>query len=98
MILINGKEWDIRLVYPTHDKLQRDDGFYTIASCDNLHQTIYISEELKGYRLRKALIHETTHAYIYSYNIDLTDYEEEKLINILTNFGTDIINLAESLL
>ena len=98
MILINNKEWDVRFVRPLHDKLQRDDGFYTIASCDNLHQIIYINKELKGYRLRKALIHEITHAFIFSYNIDLTDYEEEKLINVLVNFGTDIITLAESLI
>jgi len=67
MFNINGVEWGIKLVSPTHPKVQRTDGSYALGACDNTTKTIYISEAAPTYKLKKILCHEITHAAMFSY-------------------------------
>jgi hypothetical protein len=71
VININGEEWRIVLVSPLHPSLMRSDGSYTIGCCDDIFKTIFISNDVNDYYLKKVLCHELTHAAMYSYNVDL---------------------------
>ena len=72
MFRINGEEWRIVYVAPSHPKLRRSDGSVSIGACDDDTKTIYISFEVPIYKLKKVLCHEITHAAMFSYNVDLS--------------------------
>ena len=72
MLNINGEDWEILFVSPNHPGLLRSDGSYTIGSCDDIHKSIYISDELNSFYVKKVLCHELTHAAMFSYNIELS--------------------------
>ena len=97
MININGETWRILLVSPNHPALWREDGSYTIGCCDDLVKTIYICEGLNDYYLKKVLYHELVHACMYSYNIDLNDYQEEILADLIATYGQEIIHMTNSI-
>lgn len=95
MFKINNVEWRILLVSPNHYKLQRDDGTYTIGSCDNTTKTIYICDMLSLDMMRKVLCHEITHAAMFSYNILLDINQEELIADLIATYGTEIIAITE---
>jgi Zn-dependent peptidase ImmA (M78 family) len=72
MINFNGKVWRVLLVSPNLSMLQRYNGTWTIGACDDDFKTIYISEDLDDFMIRKVLSHELTHAAMFSYNVELT--------------------------
>lgn len=97
MININGEEWRIVLISPFHPSLKRSDGSYTIGCCDDITKTIYISDNLNDFYLKKVLCHELTHAAMYSYDIDLTYEQEEVLADIIATYGQEIIDITNQL-
>ena len=48
MFKINGEEWRIVAVSPTHPVLLKSNGGYTIGACDDLVKKIYVSEDQIG--------------------------------------------------
>jgi Zn-dependent peptidase ImmA (M78 family) len=72
MINFNGEVWRVLLVSPNHPMLFRLNGTWTIGACDDDLKTIYISENLDDFMIRKVLSHELTHAAMFSYNVELT--------------------------
>lgn len=97
MYSINGKTWNIRYVEPLNDNLKRSDNSFTVGMCDNNTHTIYISNDLQEFYLRKVIIHEVTHSAIFSYGIDLTVEQEEMLCDFLSNFGEEIIDIVDGI-
>lgn len=95
MFIINDKVWRVHLVPPNHPKLQRDDGVFTIGSCDNNTRTVYVNNMLNEYMLKKVLCHEITHAAMFSYNIILTKDQEELLADLIATYGTEIIDVTD---
>lgn len=95
MIIINGEEWRILLVSPFHPLLQRTDGQFTLGACDDNFKTIYISNNLSEFKLKKVLCHEITHAVMFSYNICLTNEQEEIFADLIATYGQLIIDLAD---
>lgn len=95
MIIINGEEWRILLVSPFHPMLKRTDGEFTLGSCDNNTKTIYISNNLNSIKLKKVLNHEITHAVMFSYDVYLTNEQEEIFADLIATYGQLIIDLAD---
>lgn len=92
MVRFNGVEWIILLVSPNHPMLQRTDGSWTFGACSNLNQTIYISDNLPLSKTKKVLCHELTHAAMFSYNVHLTEQQEELLADLIATYGQEIID------
>lgn len=95
MFTINGVSWRILLVPPRHYMLKRNDGVYTLGSCDNNSRTVYINNRLDNYMMRKVLCHEITHAAMFSYNIILTLDQEELLADLIATYGAEIIAVTD---
>ena len=91
MININGENWRVYLVSPNHPQLQRNDGSWTIGVCDDYLKSIYINEDLDSFMIKKVLSHESTHAAMFSYNIELTFEQEELLADLVATYGQEIV-------
>ena len=98
MISINGNEWKVYIIPSTHPVLRKPDGSFTLGCCNNILKKIYIAEGLNSFYFKKVLCHELTHAYMYSYNIDLTVRQEEILADIMATYGQEIISVINSIL
>lgn len=94
---MNGETWYIYLVSPNHPGLRRGDGTYAPGATDGRTNKIYIMENLTPSFFKKVLCHEITHAFIFSYNINLTDYTEELFADLMATYGNEIIALTEKL-
>lgn len=97
MFNINGIFWKIKKVSPNHPKLQRLNGNYALASCDNDTKIIYISEFVPRYKLKKVLCHEITHAAMFSYNIFMTEEQEEIIADLIATYGEEIIDITNKI-
>lgn len=94
---INGLDW--KIVFTNNfDELTRMDGTVTLGITDLGKQTIFLFNLLKGRMLRKVLIHELTHAFMFSYNFYLSVEEEEFICSFLDTYGDEIISNADGLI
>lgn len=97
MININGEDWRILLTSSNHPALQRPDGSFTLGCCDDYRKTIYINENLNDKYFKKVLCHELVHACMYSYNVELNDYQEEVLADLIATYGHEIICITNKI-
>lgn len=97
MFNINGENWRVFLVSPTHRKLKRSNGTYTWGVCDDLDKIIYIANNLSIENTKKVLCHEITHSAMFSYNIDLSLDQEELLADLIATYGQEIINITNEI-
>lgn len=94
---INNIEWEIVLTTDS-EYLKRSDGSITLGVTDLNVTTIYLWKNLRGQLFRKVLIHELSHAFIFSYGFYLTIDEEEFLCSFIDTYAEDIIHEADSLI
>ena len=94
MFNINGEEWRVLLVSPSHPKLIRSDGTFTIGACDDNDKTIYINNTLDDFYTQKVLCHEITHAAMFSYNVELNLEQEELLADLIATYGQEIVHIT----
>lgn len=97
MFLINNIYWKLAFVSPDFPLLKRRSGDYSIGACDNLTRTIYINETLSGNLLKKVLCHEITHAAMFSYNVILTDEQQELVADLISSYGEEIIYVTNKI-
>lgn len=97
MININGEDWRILITSSNHPALMRPNGSFTLGCCDDQVKTIYITEGLTDYYFHKVLCHEIVHACMYSYNIELNDYQEEILADLVSTYGEEIMTITNSI-
>lgn len=97
MVNLNGIDWKILIVSSNHPMLQRPDGSFTLGCCNNDTKIIYIVEQLTDFYFKKVLCHELVHACMYSYNIDLNDYQEEILADLIATYGQEIMLITNSM-
>lgn len=95
---VNDVEWSIIFVEPNSNDLRRDDGSITLGVCDSNVKCIFISNALRGSLYEKVLIHELTHAWIFSYGIYLTLDQEEFVCEFVSNYGRGILSMADELI
>ena len=94
MIRINGIEWRVLMVSPTHPCLSRSDGVEVLGCCDNVDKAIYIDETLNDFYLKKVLCHELTHAAMFSSGIVLRSAQEESVADLIATYGYEIIHMT----
>lgn len=94
MIKFNGEDWKIYSVSSNHPMLAQDDGSFALGACDDPSKGIYIYEGLSLRKLKKVLCHEITHAAMFSYNVELTDEEQELIADLVATYGQEIIHVT----
>ena len=97
MFNINGETWKIVFVPPYHPQLTRSDGSVTIGACDDGTKTIYIDAAIEGELMKKVLVHEITHAAMFSYNVELNLWQEELLADLIATYGQEIIGITNQI-
>lgn len=97
MFSINGYLWKIEYVSPHSKILVRDDGVATIGVTDFNTLTVSIADNLYGALLRKVIIHELSHCFVFSYGLKWGRAEEERLCDFVATYGNDIISIADEL-
>lgn len=97
MMRINGIDWEIQFVSPFSSHLHTSTGKQALGCCDNDYKIIYISKGLNPIQLKITLYHEITHAVIYSYDIRLSRAEEEKVAQIISYHGKEIVDLTQQI-
>lgn len=65
---MNGLRWRVRFTYPTDRVLVDRTGTLTIGVTDPQTMTIYLSNKLHGEFLTRVVLHELSHAMMYSYH------------------------------
>ena len=90
-MIINGVRWRVRLVSPAHPMLLTPHKTHALGVCDKVTQTICIDNTLSPRKLKEVLCHETVHAFMFSYAIDLTYEEEEMVAELMSEYGEDIL-------
>jgi len=97
MFNINGIDWRISYVAPTHNMLYRSDGSLALGMCDNDSRMIYINEILDNAYLKRVMCHEITHAAMFSYNVNLSLEQEELLADLVATYGEEIIDITNKI-
>ena len=97
MFNINGIDWQIKKVSANHPKIKRHTGEYALASCDEETSTIYVSDQIPEYKLKKVLCHEITHAAMFSYKIYMTIDQEELIADLIATYGEEIIDVTNKI-
>lgn len=97
MFEINHINWDIKLVSFNHPKVRRSDGSFALGACDDITKTIYISEDVPSYKIKKVLCHEITHAAMFSYNVNLNIDQEELIADLIATYGEEIIAITNKI-
>lgn len=93
MVHINGLEWKIEFTDKKRDLLV--DGIVRLGVTDRNTMTIYLSDNLYGRMLRKVLIHELTHAWLFSYMYNVDKETEEMLCSFVDNHAEDILRQTD---
>lgn len=82
---------------PYDEIFRMDNGEFTIGVCDDNTKTIYISNLLRGEKLKQVLCHEIVHAAMFSYNVELEYEQEELLANLIAIYGKEIIQITDNI-
>ena len=92
--IINGIIWRIKIVPPTYPALLMNYDRFTLGCCDNPTKTIFIADGLDEGKFYKVLGHEVTHAAMFSYQVLLTEDQEELLADIISTYGNEIVQVT----
>ena len=101
---MNGLRWRVRFTYPTDRVLVDRTGTLTIGVTDSATMTIYLSNKLRGEFLTRVVLHELSHAMMYSYHYldEIHRYckkrywvdMEELIANLIANQAKEIFQRA----
>jgi hypothetical protein len=97
MFTINHEVWIVKFMQPYDEIFRMDNGEFTIGVCDDNTKTIYISNLLKGEKLKQVLCHEIVHAAMFSYNVELEYEQEELLANLIAIYGKEIVQITDNI-
>lgn len=95
---MNGERWRVVVVPSNSQWLARSDGTLTLGVTDSNVMTVFLSKQLRGSLLRKVLLHELTHAWMFSYNYHLSLDEEEFVCDFLASNAEAIIAKADEII
>lgn len=82
---------------PYDEIFRMDNEEFTIGVCDDNTKTIYISNLLRGEKLKQVLCHEIVHAAMFSYNVELEYEQEELLANLIAIYGKEIVQITDNI-
>lgn len=105
---MNGDLWHVRFTSPQNPVLVDRTHTLTVAVTDPETMTIYLADNLYGGFLQKVLIHELSHAVMYSYDLVSEIHRmckkkywipmEEFCANLIANYGSEVFGIAYSVL
>lgn len=106
--VMNGDLWKVRFTSPQNPVLVDRTNVLTVGVTDPSTMTIYLADNLRGSFLQRVLIHELSHAAMYSYNLVSEIHRmcrkkywilmEEFCANLIANYGSEIFGIAYSVL
>lgn len=97
VIEINGIQWSIIFTSDT-ENLKRPDGSITLGVTDIPCRTIFLWAGLTGRMLRKVVIHELSHAFVFSHEYELSLDEEEFLCSFIDTYAIDILSMTDNII
>lgn len=95
---INGTNWQVQYENLNSRELMRSDNVSALGVTDRNTHTIYLSNALHGYMLRKVLIHEVCHAICISYDVYLPIEQEEILCDFVATYGDEVFDIVDMIL
>lgn len=95
---INDTIWHIQYKNSNSSELRRSDNTISLGVTDRNTHTIYLSDKLQGFMLRKVLIHEICHAVCMSYDVYLPIEQEEILCDFVATYGDEIFDIVDMVL
>ena len=93
---INKIHWKIE--FTDRDEDLYLDGVKRLGITDKRKHVIYLDNNLKGALLKKVLLHELTHAWLCSYDYDISVEFEEFLCSFVDTHAEEIIDTLYSLI
>lgn len=94
-IKINNLTWTI-VVKNSEELKEIDREVWGLA--DLTTQTIYLNSDMHSERVDFVLIHELTHAFIYSYGFDQVKMNTEIYCDFVGTYGRNIITATDKIL
>jgi hypothetical protein len=95
---INGTMWQAQYKNSNSSELRRSDNTISLGVTDRNTHTIYLSDKLQGFMLRKVLIHEICHAICMSYDVYLPIEQEEILCDFVATYGDKVFDIVDMVL
>lgn len=93
-IEIAGQQWHVCTIGAHRPELMVD-GTSRLGACWPAHLNIWISDELRGDQVPRVVMHELTHAYIYSTQaITPESWSEEDLCEFVAIYGQEISEMC----
>lgn len=93
---VNGIRW--RVLFTDNPNDLELNGTIRLGITDRNTHTIYIHNSLQGEMLKRVLLHELTHAWLFSYGYDLSIEIEEMLCGFVDTFLFDLSDALDDLL
>ena len=104
---MNGIHWVLEYVNPYNPFLIDRTGRLTLVTTDPITKRVYVSNGLRGFMLRKVVMHELAHCALVSYNL-LDDLHrmvkpeclleaEESLCNFIEDYGLKIVRISDNM-
>ena len=95
---INGTMWQVQYKNSNSSELRRSDNTISLGVTDIRTHTVCLSNKLRGYMLRKVLIHEICHAICMSYDVYLPIEQEEILCDFVATYGDEVFDIVDMVL
>lgn len=95
-MVVNGVKWHVVFTDNPYD-LELNNTVRLGITDRNTH-TVYIHSSLQGDLLKKVLLHELTHVWLFSYGYDLSIEIEEMLCGFVDTFLFDLSDTLNKLL
>ena len=97
VIEIGGQQWTVQRVESHNPGLFVDQSART-GACWPSRAEIYISDELKGDQVARVVMHELTHAYIYSTQAAIPEsWDEEAVCELFAIYAWEMCALCQSI-
>lgn len=102
--MINGLKWDIQLadreyLIDRYNHEHEEKCTYAFGVTDYVNHIVYINKELSPQQFKKTLLHELTHAYIWSVGMcNYDDFSEENVCDIVSSCLEIIYKIADDFL
>jgi hypothetical protein len=95
---INGLDWVITVVPDDNPEIESEDK-YIFGSTNIFKQVISINEKIQPTSLMPTLLHELTHAALFSYGLDSHDtFTKEEMCDFFGAHGKEIVDIAKRFL
>lgn len=95
-LVINKLTWDV--VFKKHKEMPcYEEGMYAFGHVNSMLLVIALNDEMAPPVMKQTIIHELTHAYIFSFGVDAPSFSQEAVCDFVAAHAGDIIRDADNL-